>query len=157
MSTRNEFKLMEEIVALSVSDVWSKAKFEWELETIYFLGSDEAAETCLCGHYPIRELCILRNIKNNKTTTVGNVCVTKFIGLPAGVIFRSVENIKKSIHQSLNRETIEYAYSKGIINDWELKFYADTMRKRKLSDKQRSKRTKINQKILDNVVKDIRK
>ena len=55
-----ESKLIQEIIKLSVADIWEIAKCEWELIEIYF--SDEP-ETCLCGHYPIIELCEIRKLQ----------------------------------------------------------------------------------------------
>lgn len=146
-----ESKLIQEIIKLSVADIWEIAKCEWELIEIYF--SDEP-ETCLCGHYPIIELCEIRNKKNQKITIVGNCCVNKFMGLPSEKIFQAVKRIRKDIDKSLNCEAIELAYSKDWINEWEYKFYADTLKKRLLTEKQASKRKQINEKILLNINKE---
>lgn len=140
-----EFKLVKEIVSLSISGNWEIAKTEWQLNEIYF--SDEP-ETCLCGHYPIIELCELKNTKNKNVATVGNCCVKKFIGLPSDKIFQAIKRIKKDDCKSLNGEAIELAYSKNWISQWEYNFYCDTFRKRKLSDKQMLKRKQINEKVL---------
>ena len=128
-----EFKLIQEIISLSVADTWELAKHEWELKEIYF--SDEPG-TCLCGHFPIIELCEIRNNKNNELATVGNCCVTKFLGLPSDKIFQAVKRVRKDNEKSLNSEAIELAYSKKWINSWEYKFYNDIFRKRSLSEKQ---------------------
>jgi hypothetical protein len=141
----SQFKLVSEIVKLSDSDTWEQAKYEWNLQEVYF---SDVPETCLCGHNPIIELCELRNRNNNNTAIVGNCCVKKFIGLPSDKIFQAVKRIKKDGDKSLNKEAIDHAQSKGWINDWEYKFYSDTFSKRKLSDKQRIKRNQINERIL---------
>lgn len=146
-----EFKLIKEILSLSIADTWEIAKHEWELKEIYF--SDEP-ETCLCGHFPIIELCEIRNKKNHELATVGNCCVTKFLGLPSEKIFQAVKRIRKNSEKSLNSEAIELAYSKNWINNWEYKFYNDTFRKRSLSEKQVSIKKQINEKILTNINKD---
>jgi len=146
-----EFKLIQEIISLSVADTWEFAKSEWELSEIYF--SDEP-ETCLCGHYPIIELCEIRNKENREIAIVGNCCVSKFMGLPSEKIFQAVKRVRKDSEKSLNRETIELACSKDWINDWEYEFYIDTLRKRRLTEKQTLKRKQINEKILANINKD---
>lgn len=56
----SEYKLTQEIIALSVSSNWDVAKLEWKLYEIY--EADEP-ETCLCGHFPIIEICVLSNAK----------------------------------------------------------------------------------------------
>ncbi len=146
-----EFKLIQEIISLSVADTWEFAKSEWELSEIYF--SDEP-ETCLCGHFPIIELCEIRNKENREIAIVGNCCVSKFMGLPSEKIFQAVKKIRKDSEKSLNSEAIELAYSKDWINNWEYEFYIDTFRKRRLTEKQTLKRKQINEKILTNINKD---
>lgn len=146
-----EFKLIQEIIKLSVADTWEVAKSEWELSEIYF--SDEP-ETCLCGHYPIIELCEIKNKKNQEITIVGNCCVNKFMGLPSEKIFQAVKRIRKDNEKSLNGEAIELTYSKDWINKWEYDFYTDTFKKRLLTEKQALKRKQINEKILLKINKD---
>ena len=140
------YKLIDEIIALSESKSWEMAKVEWRLHSIYF--ADEP-ETCLCGHFPIVELCELKNIKNGKFAVVGNCCVKKFLGLPTDKIFNGVKKIKSDPSSNLNGETIEHAYSQGWINSWEYEFYGDVFRKRKFSDKQHAKKRQINENILN--------
>lgn len=146
-----EFKLIKEIISLSVSDTWEIAKTEWELNEIYF--ADEP-ETCLCGRFPIIELCELKNTKNKELAVVGNCCVKKFIGLPSDKIFQAVKRVRKDGGKALNGEAIELARSKNWINEWEYNFYVDTFRKRKLSEKQLIKRRQINEKVLFRINKD---
>jgi hypothetical protein len=140
----SEYKLTEEIISRSEVDVWDRAKLEWSLYEVYV--ADEP-ETCLCGHFPIIEICTLRNRLNGKFATVGNCCVKKFIGLPSDKIFQAVKRVRKDTTRSLNAEAIEHAYEKDWINDWERKFYFDIMRKRNLTTKQAEKKVKINEKI----------
>jgi hypothetical protein len=144
----SEYKLTEEIIKRSESQTWDIAKLEWSLHQIY--EADEP-ETCLCGHFPIIEICNLRNKLNGKFATVGNCCVKKFIGLPSDLIFQAVKRVRKDIEKSLNSEAIHHAHEKVWINDWEFKFTIDTMRKRNLSAKQLKTRTTVNEKMLANM------
>lgn len=144
----SEYNLTREILALSNSQVWDEAKIEWGLFNIY--ESDEF-ETCLCGHYPIKEVCVLQNKFNRNSATVGNCCVKKFIGLPSDLIFQAVKRVRKDVEKSLNAEAIVHAYERGWINDWEFKFSLDTMKKRKLSPSQMVKRQQVNAKMLANM------
>ncbi len=144
----SEYKLTEEIINRSQSKVWDVAKLEWRLYQIY---EAEEPETCLCGHFPIIEICTLRNKLNEQFATVGNCCVKKFIGLPSDLIFQAVKRIRKDNQKSLNAEAIKHAYDKGWINEWEYKFSIDTMRKRNLSAKQLQTRIKVNEKMLTNM------
>jgi len=144
----SEFKLTEEIINRSQSKVWDMAKLEWSLHKIY--EADEP-ETCLCGHFPIIEICTLRNKLNGQFATVGNCCVKKFIGLPSDLIFQAVKRVRKDNQKSLNAEAIQHAYDKGWINEWEYTFSIDTMRKRNLTQKQLQTRMNVNDKMLANM------
>ncbi|EIZ1047419.1 hypothetical protein CGH23_22775 [Vibrio parahaemolyticus] len=140
----SEYKLTEEIIKLSQSQLWDVAKSEWTLYEIY--EADEP-ERCLCGHFPIIEICNLKNKLNSNYVTVGNCCVKKFIGLPSDKIFQAIKRVRRDDEKSLNAEAISHAYDKGWINDWEKSFYLDVMRKRKLTSKQRNKKIQINNKL----------
>lgn len=141
----SHYLLTSGIVKLSNAKSWEMAKTEWELDSIFFA---EEPETCLCGHFPIIELCELKNIKNGNHAIVGNCCVKKFLGLPSDKIFQAVKKVKKDSSANLNGETIEHAYSKGWINQWEYEFYGDIFRKRVLTNKQAAKKRQINEKVV---------
>ncbi|ADN78387.1 hypothetical protein [Geobacter sulfurreducens] len=149
----SEYKLTQEIIRLSYSKVWDIAKLEWVLFEIY--EADEP-DTCLCGHFPIIEICNLQNKVNGQFATVGNCCVKKFIGLPSDLIFQAVKRVRKDKQKSLNAEAIHHAYQKKWINEWEYKFSIDTMRKRNLTDKQMQTRMKINEKMMQNMKRSTR-
>ena len=141
-----EYKLSQEIIALSDATTWDDAKQEWDLDEIY-KASRGNPETCLCGHYPILEVCIIRNLKNGETAVVGNCCVKKFMKEP-NRIFRALDRIEEDYENPLNADAVHYAYDKEWIDDWQKEFYIDTWRKRKLSEKQMTKRSEINLQIM---------
>jgi hypothetical protein len=144
----SEYKLAGEIIERSQSKIWDVAKLEWALSEVY---EAEAPETCLCGHFPIIEICVLRNKINQKFATVGNCCVKKFIGLPSDKIFQAVKRVRKDNTKALNGEAILHAFEKGWINEWKYSFSLSTIRKRKLSAKQALTRAKVNEKMLFNM------
>lgn len=144
-----EYKLIQEIIALSDADTWEQAKLEWVLDGVY---KEDESDTCLCGHFPIIEICELRNRFNNHTAIVGNCCVKKFLGLPSDKIFQAVSRVERDREKSLNAETIKHAYRQGWINEWEIKFYIDIIRKRNLSDKQLEKKIQINNRVLRQII-----
>ncbi len=146
----SEYQLTSRLIDLSVSNTWDEAKIEWELEHVW---REDEPDTCLCGHFPIIEICLLKNKKNANTAIVGNCCVKKFTNLPSDLIFQAVKRIQDDIDRAINAETIDHAHSKGWINDWERKFYLDTWRKRKLSGAQKTKRCQINSKVLGNIIR----
>ena len=144
----SEYQLIQGIIELSRAKIWDAAKLEWRLEEVY---EAEEPDTCLCGHFPIIEICVLSNRINGNNTIVGNCCVKKFIGLPSDKIFQAVKRVRKDNERSLNAEAIQYAYEKNWINEWERNFYIDIMRKLKLSSKQLSKKIQINEKMARNM------
>lgn len=144
----SEYSLTTQIINRSQSKIWDAAKLEWNLYQIY---EAEEPERCLCGHFPIMEICILKNKLNGQLATVGNCCVKKFIGLPSDLIFQAVKRVRKDNQKSLNAEAIQHAYDKGWINKWEYDFSINTMRKKNLSEKQLNTRIKVNEKMLANM------
>lgn len=146
----SEYKLIKEIIALSANNNWDHAKLEWKLDEVYEV---EKPETCLCGHFPIIEVCVLINDVNGEKTLVGNSCVKKFIGLSSDRIFQAIKRVRKDNTKSLNVEAINYAHEKKWINNWEKEFYSDIMGKRKLTTKQLDKKIQINEKLSNNMKK----
>jgi hypothetical protein len=141
----SEYKLTSEIIARSTSEVWATAKLEWVLHEVY---ETEEPETCLCGHFPIIELCVLRNKISNAQATVRNCCVKKLMGLPSNLIFQAVKRVRADASKSLNQESITHAFEKGWVNEWERDFYLKLMAKRNLTLKQAAKKREINEKFM---------
>ena len=141
------YKLTEEIIKLSNSDFWDETKNEWNFEYAYY---SEELQTCLCGHYPIKNICVLKNSVNKNETEVGNCCVNKFLGIEEGnKIFISIKRLKEDLTKSMSPEVLEYLNKKKVLSDFDYSFYKDTIRKRKLSEKQLEIRKRINQKLID--------
>jgi hypothetical protein len=145
-----QFQLTTKIINLSDAATWDVAKTEWALLEVY---EAEEPEKCLCGHFPIIELCILQNSINRNQVAVGNCCVKKFIGLPSDKIFQAVKRIRKDFGKSLNTEAIDHAFQRGWLSEWEHNFYYDIMRKRSLTDKQKTKKLQINELVLTRMKK----
>jgi hypothetical protein len=141
------FKLTSEILKLSESNFWDSAKREWNFEFAYY---SEELETCLCGHYPIKNVCVIKNIKNNNQTEVGNCCINKFLGIKEGnKVFASINRLKEDISKSMSHEVLEYLNEKKVLTAFEYEFYKDIIRKRNLSEKQKKIKEGINQKLID--------
>jgi len=141
----SEYKLTAEIIRLSSTTNWATARSEWSLLEVY---ESVEPDTCLCGHFPIIEICVIANKRNGNKAIVGNVCVNKFLGLPSDNIFRSVKRVAKDNAKSLSVEAINHAHAKNWINNWERGFSLDTRRKRNMSEKQIAKRVQINKKVM---------
>lgn len=63
------------ILKLSRATDWITACREWVLIDIY---EADQPETCLCEHFPIIEICVIKNTITQAVTEVGNVCVKRF-------------------------------------------------------------------------------
>ena len=141
------YKLPNDIIQLSVSDVWESARLEWDFKYIY---ESEEPLTCLCGHYPIKNICVIENRENGNETEVGNCCVNKFLDIDDGdKIIQSLNKIKKSSDSSMSTKSLLYLYENNFITEWDYNFYSDIRLKRNLSGKQLNKKRKINQKLIN--------
>jgi len=144
-----EYKLYSELLQLSESQNWSQAKLEWRFEYAYIA---EEPETCLCGHFPIKEICTIYNTTTKQRADIGNHCIKQFLNIREQEgIFNSLKKIMKDKYKSVNEQTIEYAFNKSWINKWEYDFYLDIRGKRNLTDKQEEKKLTINKRIINGV------
>jgi hypothetical protein len=137
--------LSQAILAKSESAEWTRARLEWRLFTVW---RNDTAQSCLCGHYPIVEVCVIRNRLNQLEAEVGNCCVRRFLGLRSEILFACLRRISCNLERSLNEDAIAYSVERGWLTDWEHRFCLDTMRKRRLSAAQMQCRTRINRKVL---------
>jgi hypothetical protein len=153
MTEKAPWKLVEEIINRSKNNTWDEAKREWIFNTVKFANRSNK-KTCLCGHYPIVELCYLTNRYTNEDVIVGNVCVTKFmdVEIPVAQIIPSLLRIKDNLSNSINSKLLDVVVDKNLINEWEIGFYFNTIRKRKLSFKQEHVRKRINLKIIQGLI-----
>lgn len=138
------YQLTTELLRLSQSKNWDEAKLEWDLVDVERM---EEPEQCICGHYPIIEVCTIRNNKTKLESRVGNCCVKKFNNT-SDKIFRGVAKIRKDVEKSLNSETLSFAKQNGWIDTIEWNFYINVLRRRNLSEKQLNWKKAINKKII---------
>jgi hypothetical protein len=120
-----------EVMRNSSSDVWDVALREWDLIDVYW---STIGTHCICSH-AIHEVCVMKNRVNSNDIIVGNCCVEKF---PQ---FESDKDERKLAFQALSKDRvnsslIELSYKLGYINEWERDFSLDTMRKKKLTQRQ---------------------
>lgn len=141
----SEFYLIPRILDMSVSKLWEEAKYEWELYKIIRLEGDY--ETCLCEHYPIKDLCHIKNKLNGKTAIVGNCCIKKFVNVD------NTSNIINAIKDGrININVIEFALKKRIINNRQYMFLRSVWRKRKMSEKDDMLLGLLTEKIMMNII-----
>jgi hypothetical protein len=138
-------QLKAAILELSRATDWEVAKREWRLVEI---SEADEPETCLCGHYPIIELCCILNATTGKSVDVGNVCVKRFLGFRSDLIFKSLKRIRADLDKAIGADATAFFHERGVINDWEYQFQQSTMRKRNLSERQLATRRSINQKVI---------
>lgn len=142
--------LKKNILSLSEASEWEAARKEWHLVDVI---QSQEPETCLCGHYPIIEICTIHNKITRKNADVGNICVKKFLGFNSDKIFSALKRIRKDTMKSLNLDSIAFFKEQRALTGWEYDFLLDTRLKRELSEKQLAKRKAINEKILSLVAR----
>ena len=138
-------QLKAEILKLSKAVDWEVARKEWKLVSVV---EAEEPETCLCGHYPIIEICQFTNQVTGFGADVGNRCLKRFLGFESEKIFGSLRRIKVDREKSISSDAAAFFRQRGILNDWEYNSIQNTFRKRNLTEKQRSTRRAINDKIV---------
>ncbi len=138
-------QLKSAILALSRAANWEVAKKEWRLIDV---SEADEPETCLCGHYPIIELCTIANATTGNSVDVGNVCVKRFLGFRSDLIFQSLKRIRADRDKAIGPDATAFFHERVVINDWEYEFQQNTIRKRNLSERQLAARRKINEKVL---------
>ena len=142
-------RLEAHILSLSVSSVFNDARKEWSLVGVEI--SEEFGE-CPCGQQ-IKEHCYIRNSLNNNKTWVGNICINRFIQLDTGNLFEGIKRIARNQTANANIDVVEYAYERGYLyGKNEYMFLLETALKRKLSAAQLSWKTKINRRIVNQIV-----
>jgi hypothetical protein len=132
-------QLKAAILQLSKAIDWEVAKKEWKLVGISEV--DDESETCLCGHYPIVELCTIFNNTTRKAVD----------GFRSDLIFQSLKRIRNDINKSIGPDATAFFFERSVVNEWEYEFQQNTMRKRNLTEKQRLTRQKINEKVLASI------
>lgn len=141
-------QLKTAILALSRATDWEHAKKEWRLVEV---SEADEPETCLCGHYPIVELCTIANATTGRSVDVGNVCIKRFLGFRSDLIFQSLKRIRADRDKALGPDATAFFHERGVINGWEYRFQQSTMRRRNLSERQLVSRHKINEKVLASI------
>lgn len=147
-----EFHLVESIIDLSVAKDWEHARAEWQTDRIFFI---EGADTCLCTHHPIKEICEISNTLNGNKAIVGNCCINKVMDSDYSLIFRTLAKIHKDETKAIDEDTAFYLHQNKIINDYEADFCFDTEKRqyRTLRNKQKLFRMKINESVLKKMCK----
>jgi hypothetical protein len=144
---RPPWRLVDEIIARSGADDWHEARREWELDHVFMLDADECG-TCLCGHTPIRECCVLANRHNGAEVIVGNCCVKRFMQLPSEAIFAGLRRIAEDPRKAPGTALVEFATGRGWLSVYEQGFLRDTARRRSPSAKVLAIRQQVNAKLL---------
>lgn len=140
-------KFVAAIVERSVASEWLEAKPEWVLNTVYDDPSPD--RTCECGHSPINQICVIKNLDNENETEVGNVCVHNFMQLASRRIFAVLKRVEADPAKSLNPASLDLFAKRGAISADEADKYKIYWRKRKnLSDEERAQKTDINARVL---------
>lgn len=104
------------------------AILEWD-----YIYSTINKNKCICGQ-PIKDNCIIKNMKNGNELIVGNVCINKFLNKNYDFIFKGIQACKEK--RSPNKSFINYCFENNYIVEYEYNFLMDLFRKRRLTLKQ---------------------
>lgn len=143
-------KLKESVIELSINKDWSKAKLEWDVVNIY---EKDSYGTCLCGKYPIVEICELSNRNNQNKIIVWNECMKYFFEEDFGYIFKSIKRIRKDINKTVDEEVIHYAVKQWRISPEDAHRYVLPIKQRKPVPFKLEWRHKFNKLLLQHFIK----
>ena len=141
--------LISHITALSVASDWHTVRQEWDLVEIYV----DPDNTCVCSHFPIKNICVIRNRVTDEVAEVGNCCAKNFESWPTDTLFGAVKRIYMDRDAAIADCLSTYCAERRIITEWEYGFCLNTSRKRRLSDKQSLCRRKINERVISRLMK----
>lgn len=144
---RSNDYLKEEIIERSFAKTWKEAKKEWQIDYSY---NSEDREKCICGHYPLFECVVIKNIRNHNDAVVDSVCARKFIDFSQyDPIWASFFNLLQDPFKSLNLMAAGYAFDKNWINDFEYDFSTDSFGKtvEELSVSEKAIRITVNRQV----------
>lgn len=146
--TSNFEVLREEILKRSDAQTWQAAKKEWNM--IYVTREESGTARCLCGHAPIKELCVIENLVNGNTAIVGNVCIHKFLGFRPDLIIDSIDRIAEDDTRTISTDALAFLKVHDVLNPREYEFTEQRMHKNagKMSESQLNFRRSVNRKIL---------
>ncbi len=148
----NEWQLRQALTGMSQATEFKAALREWKIIDVKDLEENEGSETCLCGHYPIREIFTVFNATTGKTALIGSVCIRffyhegQFTG--AHTIIDSLRGLKRNPLNSANERLVKLAQDFGLIRQANVDFYVDIWRKQKLTNPQRVYKRNLNEIIL---------
>ena len=109
--------------------------------------SEKYERRCLCEH-KIRKCCWSRDSLNGHEALVGNVCVTRFVGIPTRLIFNGLRRITADKYAAPNEALAVSARDEGYVHDCEYCYLSDTARNRTPTDKQLITRIGLSQRII---------
>jgi hypothetical protein len=136
--------LQQRIIELSVAHDFDAARLEWHLERVAYSHN----ETCACTHYPISELCHLRNELNDAELMVGNCCVKRFRDEELDAVFDAIRRIMADDTRPMNAALTNYAFRWGWIDRMEHARCLRLWRKKRISAGYLADRVRINRKVL---------
>ena len=124
--------MIQRVIEVSDSKDWQEAKKEWEIISVY---EDDDYDTCTCGHYPIKEIIIIQNIRNNNELIIGNCCINKFFDFE----FKGTRFFGALAKKKINQVVIDKGFEDNVIDEQEHKFLSQVWRRRDFRQLKRSR------------------
>lgn len=150
MPGHNFQQLQQYILARSNSRIWDEAKSEWELEFVYQSGD---RRSCVCEHYYILNICVIKNKDNKNVAQIGNTCVHKFKKTASNKVLSAFRKVISDPLRSFNPAALELCVRRGVIPQAEHDDYILYWRKTvKITVRQKAQKADINTRIVSWIV-----
>jgi hypothetical protein len=133
------------VLVLSASGSWETCRTEWFLDAIHF---EDAPETCVCGGYPCRWVCLLVNRRTTDEHVVSAECAYRFFEIDVSQVFQGLMALTMCIDASIPLELIEYACANRWLTTKAAAFLRQIRYSRKLKPPQAAFRRTLNIAIL---------
>lgn len=137
--------LKRRVLEKSVSQDLVTAINEWSFNFVFQRDNSR----CLCNH-PIKNVCVIKNLKNGTTTEVGNCCVKNFMGIKEGdEILASILRLKKDNSKNIGGRALDFIRKRNIVlekNDFD--FYTKVSKKRCTYKHELEKKKEINDRFI---------
>jgi hypothetical protein len=144
-------KMRERVLELSEEDRWEDAKEEWFLERGYRFPE---GRRCLCGRSLIESVNIIRNRENGNAVGVCDPCRWEFLDPRIGDAGPKSPLPRAKDAEALDEATLEYAFARGWISDFERRFSIAIMTRQHPSLHKRTALLRLGRKILLRMARD---
>ena len=142
----NHDTLLAKLLAASKADTWEEAQLEWVVTDLW----ESPGGTCDCGHTPITDHLLIRNLETEESMTVGNVCVKNFFSWDDyDKIFKAIKKLRKDPSVGTPEILFKVTFLNRALDGYMREFLINRRLARKLTPKQQAFRLKCHRVLLN--------